>query len=739
LLIAFVAGGYVQRLPRLPLPHGGGAAARVTRVPRANLARLVARRGTRHAVALAAYALSTAAWFAPVLRRPTTGVLGGLNDGTSLIRDLWAMDAVGATPFDWGRDVLVSAPEGIPRPPALAYQSALHQLAVWLPGEAVGWTLAFNMYVLASFVLAGFLTFLLLDRLQCGFLAALFGGYVFAFSPERVWIAFAGHAGRAQNWILPLTALCLLNARQTRSARWAVAAGATIATAAFFDAYLGLFALVLALVFLAVDAILARRRVHVLRRSAIVFAAAFVPLLVPLAVWQANPAQVSGALGRSPRDIELFDARLTEYLLPSERHPVFGSSVRTYFERHPEARNFDENTLFVGYATLALAGVGLVGLVTSRRRRLTDAQRYGALAATALVVTAFVMSRVYLVDLGGFRMPGPAFFLEQITVAYRAFARFGVLVGLGLVILASIGLGRLVRRRWPTIVVFALVVFELAPGPPLQLFRTDDRSPEIEWLDRHPGGIVANYPLYEAYGLPDGTPIATMRARAAFFQIRHGHPLFDGAKLDGTRAHELRIIASDLTNPSTPEVLAARGVRFIVVHDDVYRSLGQRPLVLDPSEFELQARFEGLRIFALRTERAPQVAVALRESRGFYSPEGTWRWMRGSGVVTVLSPTPGRLRIAFRARSNGRPTRVLLLGLGDAVLGAERVGMETSSVSFDSVVVSRGENVFRLVAEGPPAPISPGDRREATVFVSPIEASRDAEWRRARPFGMGTP
>ncbi|MFB3852414.1 MAG: hypothetical protein ACE148_01175 [Vicinamibacterales bacterium] len=105
---------------------------------------------------------------------------------------------------------------------------------------------AFNLILLALFVLNAWGMFALARRLRIPPVAAWLSGLLFAFCPSLVARSTA-HISLVAAAPLPLFVLCLLNATEGNcSRRWWIAAGATLAWATWCDPYYGIYCVLLA-------------------------------------------------------------------------------------------------------------------------------------------------------------------------------------------------------------------------------------------------------------------------------------------------------------------------------------------------------------------------------------------------------------------------------------------------------------------------------------------------------------
>src|SRR5439155_14284580 len=150
-----------------------------------------------------------------------------------------------------------------------------------------------------------------------------------------------------------------------------------------------------------------------------------------------DPSQISRQISNSAAQLQNLGASVPEYFLPYGRHPIFGAITRNY----PNSGNFPEQTLFFGYSTMLLAVVGLVFLLRRGSWLSSDPwRRSAAVFAAVLIPSAFLFSLKSHVHLVGLYLPMPSSATAHITTLWRVYARFGLLVGLGLAVLAALAL-----------------------------------------------------------------------------------------------------------------------------------------------------------------------------------------------------------------------------------------------------------------------------------------------------------
>ena len=196
------------------------------------------------------------------------------------------------------------------------------------------------------------------------------------------------------------------------------------------------------------------------------------------------------------------------------------------------------------------------------------------LAATALwpplsvVRIAYTLALVVAVD-GSFGLNGGYYPLLYTYVGpfrgLRAPARFSILVGLTLSLLAGYGAARILGR-WPrqrialTAVMLGLVMLEAMPRMPLE--RVWKSPPPIyASISGEPTAVLAEFPMPTA---PVGFFFDT---RYLYFSTFHWHPMLNGNSGYFPKSYEeLTKRELDFPSDSAVEYLRTRGVDYVAVH-----------------------------------------------------------------------------------------------------------------------------------------------------------------------------
>lgn len=704
--------------------------------------RELASRGHGKVGAFALFALATGLWLLPVLADLDGRILGErANDTTSTARDYWVAEQSGRTPFTLREDRFIGAPEGRPSVSAIQIANAVQPAFVWALKSAIGTLPALNVFLLLGFLLTAFMTFVLLSQLGLGFLPSIFGGYVFGFSPWLFEQGFAGHVNLTHAWVLPLIVLALLRLRRRRTIANASLVGLALALAFYMQSYLGLLGSVAAVIFIAVD--FGSRptwseRLWSLTLFDVSCVFTFLALLPAVATALVQRDDVAGAF--STQSSDFFGAKPSAYVVPSARQPFAEQFLASDSWPPPY---IGDAVVFFGYSTITLA---IVGLILAIRRHPTLAMRpdrpFAVLFAAILLPLAFVISLPPQLSVGGLEFPTPSVLIGEITSAWRIYSRFGVLVGLALAILAAYALHALILRygprgQWLVAGFIAVAAFELAPGPPVPTWAANPVPAYVKWLANHPGGIIAQYPLRE-YGTAES--VAHTKA-ALYYQTKHGHPIFATDEAFAfTREESIRLLAGSLHEARASLLLALEGVKYVLVHDKVYRALDQEPPTPSRRDYRLIAEVDDVRIFTLRNRPrtrtvddildAPASVARLATLRGlsiqlgregFYTVEPSgWRWLNQGGVIEFTNASTAELfRVEFQAFTNRQPRTLELRSPDGTVLDSVQVLTSTTDVSFGPLTLPRGR--FELVLHAIPGPegFEVPDGRIVSVYVSP--------------------
>ncbi len=440
-------------------------------------------------------------------------------------------------------------------------------------GLAATWALASNLGLAFSIVISGFGAYLLaLWTLKTGGMAAgrrgraaaLVAAVLFAFSSNRaIYLALGHYNIHSAHW-LPFFVLYLLRTLKQPSRHNALLLGLFGAFNLLVDMQYGVF-----MAFLAACLLLTRPLRGLLfgrttgwprRWLALVGGLALAVVFILPYFWQTVKALAhADFLLAGWGDALKLSADLVGWFTPTGLHPLWGSDWPAYLRAVQEGTGpfNDVNTVFLGYATLAIA---LVGAAAAWRR----ARGWVIAALVSAIFTLGPLLQIrgtYLFDFDGLQTSVPLPFLLLHYVPFvqgnRTANRWSIVLMLSLAVLAAWGVAwvgdRARRREGGTqgrrevegeggrdagtqgrreggrrvgviaVVCMGLILFEHAAMP---LPTTDARIPAaVRGLAGLPEGAVLQIPMgwRNSFGV-----LGAEDTRAQYYMTAHGKPILSG-------------------------------------------------------------------------------------------------------------------------------------------------------------------------------------------------------------------
>jgi hypothetical protein len=400
-------------------------------------------------------------------------------------------------------------------------------LPYWPLDAAFGPVVAWNLLLLMSVVGAGLLTLAWLRELDVGRGAALAGGLAFTLAPYRLEQS-AGHLLGIVAILLPLALWSFERGRRGSSAWFALSAAALVSIPLSGQVHLALGAVP----FFVVYAVLrSRRRAALIGTTAAALGAVGAGLLV-------RYVAIVGSVGQGGRSLEEVRA-----------HSAHWSDFVTR-----ESPVQKEKFVYLGWATLIVAGLGLAALLSKRRWGLSAVLAAGVILPVLLALGTNLPFYSWLWDaLPPLRYPRVPERLLPIACLCLA-----ALVGFA----ASWGRYRVVLP----LLVAALLFLDLRvsifrpvsadPGNPAYA-AIEGRGPgrllelPVFLPDQHFGSVYLYYDMQAQRGRPEG--YSTLAPRAADRMARRLRPLTCG----DWSVH--------------PRAVGRLGVRFVAVHTGLYQ------------------------------------------------------------------------------------------------------------------------------------------------------------------------
>jgi hypothetical protein len=663
-----------------------------------------------------------------------TRIYGPPGDSTAEIYNLWSFTHRGLHLLGISHETGTGAPFGWDQGNGVNVQRLWYIYPAYLAAKAIGEIAAYNLIVLTGLALSGAAMYWLVRSLVRGpvgpFVAA-WAGFVYVVFPWHVLKA-AGHAGLTHIEGFPLLLLAVLV--WFRSPTLVRATAVALATAVLWltSGYYGVAGMVALCVLLPVAAVSHRRQLGTRRaaaRAGVVFGQAMLVALVIFVLGRLGHIDTGYFIARDKVALLAYGARPWEYVLPAYSNPHFGTAKWLVPRLH--GSNFAENSLYVGWATILLAGGWLLWALAARRRPGRD-EKFVGIGFTAVVAAALLFSLPSPIPHTS--VPTPSRLVWEVASQFRVPTRFQALVMAALVPLAALALAGIAKKalvafrsRVAVVAVCALFGllswYELSVTSP-GLTAVNVPPPEYRALRKAPPGIVAEYPL-----------VALDVARNSdylFWRRVHGRRLLNGASR-GSFPDAVREALVDPASPGTPEALSALGVSTILVHPDVYTYLGVPKVA--PTElgsgYRLLGSFpDGTSMWKVTAQPAPALATF---RRGFGPSELTGRqpsrWLlEQDGTIDIYARRAGLYRARIRVVSYGRPRTVWIEGEGRS----RRFVVPPSGADFSLLLrVPAGQSTLTVETSPGPEPIPDG--RSVSVYMSNWQVAR------ARPARAGSP
>jgi hypothetical protein len=546
-----------------------------------------------------------------------------------------------------------------------------------------------NLYVLGSFFLSGVTMYYLVRYVARDRKIAAFGGLAYILSVYHAFYSmFISGAVSSVQW-MPLYILLLLKFIKSPTVKNGVLLAIGGVVVAGFSIHFGFFMAVFTLAFLVGRYIYKRivaardgtgipwRRAFSRKTALISLAVAMVVVLAVLPAFYLYTTSTAktGKWPTSPTpDVVRTDELVTgnaatpgEYLVPSVLNPFFGSISRKF--KHNLFPDFG-NAVYLGWTLIFLALVYAVFGWKRRRKRPPDDTDEGGgeadstavvdgrreLTATVVgfttaMVVAFVLSVKPYWTIGSIRIPLPSRLVELVAPWFRWYSRFGVVVFLCLVVIASLGLQRLIGwlryRSLKYVVPLILVVLmfmELILVPPFRQYSFAETPPVFEAVkaSQDTGGWVF-YPLTES------GPFVNSSLR--FWQRVFGKPMLNGAA-PNSDGEALRRTVHSPYNKATPGILARFGLTNVVFFGEPVEGVqgqGQDASLL-PAGYKQIASFKGSKQF--RNAHIYRVTAKPAEIVPLYLGDISVPYLELGGGDIMLSNGKGVIRLVSYARQD---------------------------------------------------------------------------------------
>jgi hypothetical protein len=397
---------------------------------------------------------------------------------------------------------------------------------------------AYNVLLLSGFLLSGVAAYLLVRRVTGSPMAAFIGGLIYAFHPYR--FEHYSHLELQMTQWMPLSLLFLHRFAESRRARDVVLAALCAVAQLYSSMYYGVFFVFFAAAVMGCLLVVTRATWRRLAGPAAIGAVIALVIAIPLA----RPYLAAQAMkgDRDTHIVMFYSADLSDYFRPHPRLAAYHD--RLLPDVHPE------RALFPGATPLLLSAVALVPPLGPVRLA------YGAGLVVALDMSHGMKGILYPIlyewfpPLRGMRVP----------------ARFAVILGISLVVLASFGARRLMARMRAAngralmfAALSAAVLIDLRPAIELQSVWREP-PPIYDTLAGRPNVVLAEFPF--TLDAPYTSDLPYM-----YFSVWHGLPMVNGYSGFTPRDHEALVASvEDFPGPQAVAALRARGVTHVTIN-----------------------------------------------------------------------------------------------------------------------------------------------------------------------------
>ncbi len=662
-----------------------------------------------------------AVFFWPIVVHLGSTVVGSPgSDATATVATFWDWQHEGGYHLlGITHHTMSGAPFGWNQSNALNTQLVLAYYPTYLIAHIVGPVAAYNLIILAGYLLSGLAMYALVRYLRCNPLVAAWSALAFIVFPFH--LAHIEHASLIHLEVLALLLLALVAAALEPTLLRLALVGVSNLACWLMSGYFGPMAAVTTIAFTIGAALTMRGRERgrfVLGGAAVAVAAAGVLGIVAVV----SGTNGGAGLNRAPGDLSIFGIRPLDLLVPPTGNVVLGNRLNSFWNAHAHGSDRTEIINYVGWVTIALAALWIVRCARrwatiSKRERTTTAGLVAALIAELLFAAPSPFAGV----------PMPARLLFAIVPAFRVLSRWDFMLMATLIPLAALGL----QTIWRTLaqrrallpygavgLAMVLSFLELALHPAEPRYRSVPVPPEYAAVKETPYGILADYPL----GYSD-----VFR----FWQRIHGHPLLNGAP-PNTQADSARLMLLDPTQPGTSQSLALLGVTAIAIHPGAHVDAEVLPGSPTPAEgYRLVGRFpDGASVWDVVAQAAPAFVSLAGFDKPSREPNGlvVYPFVASSGVgaLEIAANTASLARLVFVATPPKSGARVLRID--DT---SHEVAITLRRPTRVSVLVQIPRGQSQLLLKTDPAPTSLADailistpRTEAATGTAQLQAQQ---------------
>lgn len=447
---------------------------------------------------------------------------------------------------------------------------------------------AYNILTFLGFVLTGIAGYILTKKITKNDLAAFFSGLILTIAPFRIAHALQ-HMTFVDLSLILFFIYFLIKSKEVPNFKNIIATSIFFTLVTLYNYQYGFFAGIIFLIFIIYFAIcsMAKNKFKISefrqKSKSIVYALialAFSILVIGFFNYNLvqdlfavkNQEKVSVSPIRNYSELDTYSARWFYYFTPSPENPLFGSYTKELYNKiiQEKGTNLTEQTLYLGWIPILLTFYGLWQIIRKKTSYSNFRQISGFFIVLGLVGLYFSFAPE--INILGYQIKTPAYYIFPHLPFFRVYARFGLLVLISVSMLAGIGLTILIdkiKSQKLVLLFFSslvlLLMLEFINIPPTKTINASESAmPSVyKYLETQPSGLVAEYPLFSSE-----TPFGY---EYLLWQRYHKMPLVYGNSVN-TKEDEFR---KSVLNPSDPDTLLRlknAGVKYIIIHSNLYNS-----------------------------------------------------------------------------------------------------------------------------------------------------------------------
>lgn len=457
-------------------------------------------------------------------------------------------------------------------------------ILIALPFSLIGGpTFGYNAAIMMSFVLSGLGMYLWVRKLTGSSMAGLASGTAFAFIPFHFAHFLIGHLNLSGIQWFPFYFMGFFELLMAKKWTWrqvlltGIFLGLISLTSQYYlfmTLMVSAFAVVVYLGFINRSQIKNRHFWTGFLTAGVVAA----PLVLAASAPYLMLLGQGGLPDRNLGVVRPYSASLTDFLLPSTDHFLWGAWVGSHFNREM----WVEGTLYIGLVCAALALWAFVFRKKTNQSTLLSLMGWTGLFALVLAMgtdlhwlgspveiptPAFLAGRF---DKPTIPIPLPGYFLFLYFPLYaklRAFMRFGIFVLLFISCASGLGLAAMLQQfkpRWKPFfaaAVIFLILFDFYPGPYAEFTKVEAR-PVDNWLANQDGnGAVAQFPFTIAED-----------QEHTYYTLVHGKPYIGGFfnAFPPVQYARIKPILNQFPDEASVNLLKELGVQYILVDPSYY-------------------------------------------------------------------------------------------------------------------------------------------------------------------------